>query len=140
RPDSVTATGSYSLIVTNSYGCIDTAVVTVTNNPKPNLGKDTTIKVCPGSFVSIRKLYDTTGYTVAWGVPKPDSVTTGAYKLVVTNTFGCKDTAVINIANNPKPNLGKDTTVKICTGTFTTIRKLYDTTGYASIKFSAPKP
>ncbi len=139
RPDSVVA-GIYTLMVTNSYGCKDTAVVTVGNNPKPNLGNDTTVKICAGSYTNIKTLYDTTGTTPTWSVARPDSVVAGTYNLYVTNSYGCKDTAVITVANNPKPNLGNDTTVKICTGTYISIRGLYDTTGYVTVKYSTPKP
>jgi hypothetical protein len=138
RPDSVVA-GKYTLIVTNATGCKDTAVVTVTNNPKPALGKDSTVKICAGSYTNIKNLYNTTGLTVAWSTTRPDSVGLGNYTLIVTNTYGCKDTAVVTVAANPKPALGKDSTVKICAGTYTNIKNLYNTTGL-TVVWSTTRP
>ena len=140
RPDS-TGAGIDTLIVTNSSGCSDTAIVTVVIVPKPNLGKDTTVSICLGSFINIKKLYDTTGYTTkVWSTPKPDSAIAGTYTLIVGNSTGCKDTAIINVTNNPKPDLGKDTTYKICAGTTTNLNTLYTTTGFASAVWNTATP
>jgi hypothetical protein len=139
RPDSAVA-GKYTLIVTSiTTGCKDTAIVTVAANPKPNLGRDTTVKICAGSYTNIKNLYNTTGLTAAWSTARPDSVGVGSYTLIVTNTTGCKDTAIITVAANPKPNLGKDTTVKICAGTYANIKNIYNTTGL-TVSWSVARP
>ncbi len=47
---------------------------------------------------------DTSLYTLTeWSTPTPNSVENGSHTLVVTNEFGCKDTAVITVVNYPQP-------------------------------------
>jgi len=94
KPDSVQA-GVYQVIGKNSFGCPDTAQVTVTENPKPNIGADTTLfHVCVGEKSNLNPLYTTTGFTAVWNTGTPASVSPGMYRLIVTNNFGCKDTAM----------------------------------------------
>lgn len=141
-PDSITAAGKYTLIITNFYGNRDTAVVTLSFNPKPNLGKDSSVKMCNGAYIKINTLYNTTNYTsVIWNTPRPDSVTMpGVYKLIVINSYGCKDTAVVTVAYDAKPNLGNDTTVKICPGYAANLTTLYRTSIFPTIVWSTPRP
>jgi hypothetical protein len=128
-PTSVSA-GTYTLVVTNATGCKDTAIVTVTNYPKPNIGNDTTVNVCPGFSTDITTLKNTTGLTTQYvGTSTPTTVGAGTYTLIVTNGTGCKDTAVITVGLNPKPNVGNDTTVNVCPGFTTNITTLKNTTG-----------
>jgi hypothetical protein len=97
KPDSVQA-GIYQVIGKNSFGCPDTAKVTVTENPKPNLGADTTLfHVCAGEKSNLNPLYTTTGLTAVWNTGTPASVSPGMYQLIVTNSFGCKDTAIAHV-------------------------------------------
>ena len=141
RPDSVTTAGIYTLIVTNSKGCKDTAVVTVNVNAKPNIGKDTTVQICSGSRANLNPLYNTVGYTsVVWNTATPSSVGAGTYMLIVTNSNGCKDTAIATVTANPKPNLGKDTLIKICSGSPVNLNLLYNTTGYTSAVWNTARP
>ena len=80
----------------------DTAWATITNI-KPFLGNDTTLLICSGSSGNLTTLYSTNRYdSVKWRrgvqIPRPDSVTTaGKDTLIVTNNFGCKDTAVVTV-------------------------------------------
>ena len=97
RPDSVDA-GTYNVIGTNTNGCKDTAVVTVTNFPKPNLGADTTVyHICTGETTNLIPLYTTTGLTAIWNTTNTAAAIPGVYRLIVTNTSGCTDTAFANI-------------------------------------------
>ncbi|MES2648372.1 MAG: hypothetical protein V4717_15955 [Bacteroidota bacterium] len=97
RPDSIQA-GSYRVIGTNSIGCSDTAIVTVTSNPSPALGADTSIyHTCPGEFTNLTLLYITTGLTVNWNTGNTASAPPGNYRLVVTNNVGCTDTAFAKV-------------------------------------------
>ncbi|MEO7312030.1 MAG: hypothetical protein ABIX01_16630 [Chitinophagaceae bacterium] len=93
RPDSVEA-GTFQIIGTNAQGCKDTASITLTSNPTPNLGADTTVyHVCPGETTNIVPFYNTTGLTAVWNTPTPTLAIPGTYRLIVTNGFGCTDTA-----------------------------------------------
>ncbi len=144
------ATGSGTIYkITASAANIDDTIanstlakITLVNN-KPNLGKDSTVFVCPGSKTNITTLYTTTGFTtVTWNTSTPTNVSQGNYRLIVTNSFGCKDTALITVAANPKPNLGNDTTVttNTCSGSSGNITNVYNTAGYTSVAWSTPRP
>jgi gliding motility-associated-like protein len=95
---TVTATGA------NGIACTDTTIVTV--NPRPALGADSTIKICTGTTLNLTSLYTTTGLTTNWtlggvAVNNPAAVSTaGIYRLIAANTFGCTDTAFVNLSVN----------------------------------------
>lgn len=60
----------------------------------PNLGPDTTAyQLCPGGSVNLNPLYSTTGLTAVWNTANPAAVPAGTYRLTVTNSYGCTDTA-----------------------------------------------
>ncbi len=91
-------TGVFQIVATNSDGCKDTAQVTVTNFVKPNLGSDTTLNhICAGETTNLNPLYKTTGLTVNWNTMNTIAASPGVYRLIVTNTSGCTDTAFANI-------------------------------------------
>ena len=90
--------GVYNVIGTNTNGCTDTLLITLNNNPKPNLGLSTTVyHICPGETSNLVPLYNTTGLTPVWNTVNTSSAPPGTYRLVVTNTFGCTDTAFANV-------------------------------------------
>lgn len=95
-------------------------VITITVNPKPNLGKDTTVYICAGSTRNITNLYNTTSYaTVIWKTANPDSVGAGSDTLVVITATYCRDTAVVTVTANPlpaKPVISSTGTNKFCLG------------------------
>ena len=75
----------------------DTSKIIFVNN-KPYVGKDTLIKLCSKGSANLNTLYNTTAYSNAtWNTARPDSVGKGSYTLIVTNVFGCRDTAVATI-------------------------------------------
>ncbi len=79
------------------------SAVTITVYPKPNLGGDTVLYICPGSVRSLTYIYNTNGYTKAvWKPTKtnPNAVGTGNYSLTVTNAAGCMDTVGIKVSDN----------------------------------------
>ena len=97
RPDSVEA-GTYQIIGTNSQGCKDTVMLTLNANPSPNLGADTTVyQSCVGETSDLNPLYNTTGLTAAWNTGNPAVVSPGIYRLIVSNGFGCTDTAFASV-------------------------------------------
>ena len=102
------AAGQYVYTVTatgvNGISCTDTTIVTV--NPRPALGADSTIKICTGTNQNLTTLYATAGFTTTWSlggvtVTNPAAVdVSGLYRLIVANTFGCTDTAFVNLIVN----------------------------------------
>jgi gliding motility-associated-like protein len=113
-PDHVVA-GKDTLFVSYAGGCSDTAVVTIVGQPKPQLGSDLNLSVCPGIKINLNSLYNTNPYASAsWDVPTPSSVGAGTYTLIVTNNNGCRDTAMVFIKENPTVNTVIDTS--LCNG------------------------
>ncbi len=106
NPAAVTATGVYQLIATSSFGCADTATVTVSNNTKPNLGADKAVEKCTTSTTDLTTLFTTAGLTTIWTlggntVANPAAVSAaGIYQLIATSSFGCADTATVTVTNN----------------------------------------
>ncbi len=112
---NVTATGSYSVKVTNTFNCTarDTVAVTFLAAPVVNLGND--VGVCAGTSVTLDA--GNPGHTYLWN----DGTTTqtksvsasGTYYVTVTNIANCKgsDTVIATINPNPVVNLGNDTTI-----------------------------
>ena len=108
---------------------------------KPNLGADQTAGYCPGSFVNLTSIFTTSGLISSWNTARPDSITTnGNYRLIVTNTNGCKDTAFVNVSMFAKPFVGNDTTFTICGGTTYDLTTLYNTSSFISVVWNIPNP
>jgi gliding motility-associated-like protein len=93
----------YTVIATDPNGtrCVDTTLVTVV--AAPDLGDDQEIDICVNADVNLTTLYNTTDLTTEWTiddveVTNPSSVSTpGLYQLIAVNTFGCADTANVQI-------------------------------------------
>lgn len=121
-PSAITDNGMYRLVAGNSQGCTDTAFVTVTLNPLPQLGTDQSFTACMGQTVDIASAFNTAGLTTTWtvggaAVTDPSAVgTPGTYVLVASNTAGCSDTAQAVVTINPAPQLGPDQSITACTG------------------------
>ena len=107
NPSNVTAPGVYQLIAVNNSGCGDTALVTLTNNPRPNLGADKAATKCSTTNFDLTTQFITTGLITNWTlagatVATPAAVIApGIYQLIATNGSGCSDTALITLANDP---------------------------------------
>ncbi|PKQ61933.1 hypothetical protein BZG01_18150 [Labilibaculum manganireducens] len=107
--DAPAGTHTYSISVTDLYGCDAAGEVTVTMVADPTLGEDKF--GCEGDKYEI----DITGMeNPVWNDDDSSPVRTidkpGEYKLEVSNDYGCGDEQLFVI--NPKPNLGlKDTLI-----------------------------
>jgi gliding motility-associated-like protein len=139
NPTAISAAGVYQLVASNSFGCADTGLVTVTVNASPNVGGNKTITLCPGFTTDLTTQFATAGLTVNWSlgsvaIAPPITIgTAGLYQLIVTNTVGCRDTATITVGINSKPNIGNDTTVATCRGNFINLPLLFNTVGTSTI-------
>jgi outer membrane protein OmpA-like peptidoglycan-associated protein len=108
NPTAVTS-GTYTLTVTNAGGCSDTAIATVSVNPRPNLGGNRADSIFPGNTYDLTVLYPNIGYpTYKWnGVSNYASVPPGVYQLIVTDKNGCSDTATATVTQKTPPPLTK---------------------------------
>lgn len=119
-PSSVTEAGEYELLLTNSAGCTAAASVALSFDPSPALGNDQTSSICSGTTVDLTAVFPTTGLVTLWSlggapVADPAAVNTGGdYRLVVTNGFGCADTATVSVTVHPAPSLGADRSFTLC--------------------------
>lgn len=114
---TTSVSGTFRVIVTNSFGCSDTsAAVTVTAQPRPTatlVASPPTI--CEGS-VSVLTATNGSGYSYTW---QRDGVTiggasglnytasqAGSYRVIVTGPGNCSDTsAVVVLAVLPRPDV-----------------------------------
>ena len=138
-PTAVGTAGIYQLIATNGGSCSDTALVTLTISPKPNLGADKASNICQGNAMDLTTQFTTTGFTTNWtlagvNVFNPSAITnSGAYQIIVRNTDGCADTAIYTLTVNSKPSLGADKSTSICVGSSIDLTTQYNTTGLTSV-------
>ncbi len=114
---AATQLGLYRVIVTSNAGCKDTsAVVQVIVNPKPTAGLSAggPLVFCVPGSVQLTAT-PATGVTYVWfsnGSVIPGaststytSSTSGTFRVIVTNSFGCSDTsAAVTVTAQPRPN------------------------------------
>ncbi|MDI9868239.1 hypothetical protein [Flectobacillus roseus] len=128
--------GTYTVTVTDSKGCIGTASVAVTVNPAPTttITGGPTITVCSDSPIAFTLGGKQTGETYAWSGPNSFTSTVaeptvtaaataanqGVYTVVVTSTLGCNQTATVSVTVNATP-AGATSNVSVCAGTPTTL-------------------
>jgi len=108
--------------------------MTINFTPKPSLGADKSVSVCPGTAVNLTTQFNTSGLTATWtlsgaAVANPAAVfLPGLYQLIAANNSGCSDTATVNLTLNPKPALGPDMLLTKCTDSTVNLTGLYNTT------------
>jgi len=95
----------YTVIATDTTSsgaatCADTTKLTVV--AAPNF-RDTSAMICQSTSIDLNSLYNMTGITANWtiggaAVANPSAVSqSGNYQLIGSNSFGCVDTAHVNI-------------------------------------------
>jgi len=114
---NITATGTYSVTITDASGCSATDVINVTVNPAPNVNLGADIIACSGETVTLNAGNPGSSYLWNTGaVTQTINVTvTGNYSVVVTNGFICTDSDVINVTINATPIVNIGNTIQICT-------------------------
>ncbi|NBX39329.1 MAG: hypothetical protein EBR54_07970, partial [Flavobacteriia bacterium] len=107
----------YTVTGTNANGCSNTAQVTVTVNPSPNVSAGSNQSVCAGSPVTLSGS-GASSYTwsngISNGVP---FVPVATQTYTVTGTAnGCSNTAQVTVTVNPIPNISAGADQSICSG------------------------
>ncbi len=121
-PDSTTI---YSVIGTDVNGCLDTAQVTVTVKPLPNINytASPSNELCGSGLVT---LSGTGGTSYVWsgGVTNGQAFTvstSGSYTVTGTGSNGCTNTATATIAVNSLPVVNVTGINTLCSGNSTTL-------------------
>ena len=117
--------GTYQYYVSQNNGNCESprTNIKVVVNSKPELQKDTTLRICYGTTANLQILFNTTGLNFSWTtnntpVYNPYNIAIGGiYQLIATNSAGCIDTAVVNLIIQPKviANAGNDDNASINT-------------------------
>lgn len=134
---TVSATGNYSVIVTNASGCSATSAITpVTVNPLPSatITPQGATTFCSGDSV-ILAANTGTGLTYQWkkganlisGAASNNYTATGGgtYKVIVTNSSGCSKTsggAIVTVNPRPTATITSANSTNFCTGGSDTLK------------------
>lgn len=115
---------TYSVVGTNTNGCVNFAAVNVTVNPLPTLTITGANSLCYGNNITLTvsgaSSYSwSTGSSSTTVVVNP-TVNVG-YSVVGTNTNGCVNFASKNIVVNPLPSVTISGNTVICIGNTTTL-------------------
>ena len=126
-----TASGVYSVIVTNAAGCAVTSLsvtVTVNNVPLTNLAAASATTFCAGKNVLLKAITGT-GYTYQWkknGLVIPNetgsnypATASGNYSVVISNTLGCSASSVtipVTVIPAPLATVAVAGTLTFCEG------------------------
>lgn len=125
-----TQTTTYTLSMTDSFGCSASDNVTVTVHPIPNVnaGYNDSIGTCSSSIATLNGTANgSSPFTYSWAppnglsntnTPNPTAkpVATTVYVFTVTDIYGCSatDNIVITVKPLPITNAGSDTTIGYC--------------------------
>ena len=132
---SVAGTFTYTLTVTDKYGCTATSSLVIVVDPAPtaNAGSGTTLGICGKTYVLNASATGTATLTYSWSPATYLSATnvlqptftssvagTFTYTLTVTDKYGCTATSSVVIVVDPAPtaNAGSGTTLGICSKTY----------------------
>lgn len=107
---SATTSGSYTVQVTDSNGCVRTSaptVVTVNSNPQVSISNNGSTTFCQGGFVT---LTSTGASTYQWSNNQSGNSisvnTSGSFFTIGTDANGCTDTSnAISVIVNPNPQV-----------------------------------
>lgn len=119
--------GIYKDTLTNSWGCDSIITTNLTVHPLPIASVSNNSPVCEGQKLTLSA---SGGNTYKWSGPNNYSTSnpnptisgyakptmSGIYKLVLSNAFGCKDSAQTNVLVYPKPDLQKDAIIPASCG------------------------
>ncbi|MBI5217900.1 MAG: gliding motility-associated C-terminal domain-containing protein [Bacteroidia bacterium] len=120
---SVSAGGTYSVLVTNSYGCSDTAAVNVIQNTNPAPNITGVLSFCVGNSSTLDAGTGFSSYAWSTGATSQTIIvtTTGTYTVTITNANGCSGTDNVNVIVHPDPPPDITGNLSFCTGSSTSL-------------------
>ncbi len=137
--------GTYTVTVSNSYGCTATTTTNVVINNLPNATASSNSAICSGQTLN---LYANGGSTYQWSGPNgfnstqqnpviPNATTnaSGTYYVTVSNGT-CSSTTSINVTVNQTPNVTVSSNSPLCTGN--TLQLSASATGTNTYQWSGP--
>ncbi len=117
---SVSASGTYSVVVTDANGCSSNDAINITINPSPVVALGADVTQCGGTVTLDAQ---NAGFTYLWNTTATTQTitvsATGTYSVLVTGTNGCTGSDVINVTINAFPVVALGTDVTLCGGTVT---------------------
>jgi gliding motility-associated-like protein len=136
----VNTSGTYTVIAQNSYGCYDTASVTINFSTVLDIGPDTTIVGCDGFPFNLNQLLPISpppspSMVYTWyqgGIPlagQPVVNNNGFFTLVGTDINGCADTLVATLSISQPIALGPDQNVDACSGSVLDLNNYFPLSG-----------
>ncbi|MBI3502626.1 MAG: right-handed parallel beta-helix repeat-containing protein [Bacteroidetes bacterium] len=126
------AAGSYTVVVTDSYGCTKTATVSVTQKSNPNVTTSTTQTNCssPTGTATASVSGGTFPYTYLWSnnatTQQANNLAAGNYSVTVTDANGCTSSDSVTISQFPSVLTNQN--VSICNGDSILVGGNYQTT------------
>ncbi|MCO6489111.1 MAG: gliding motility-associated C-terminal domain-containing protein [Phaeodactylibacter sp.] len=113
----VTLPGFYTLTVTDAAGCRGTANILVNDVPAPQASIDGPMEICEGA-TAVLDAGNHAGYLWSDGTTgaQLQATETGLYNVVVSNIFGCRDTAWAGLLVLPLPDPGLQEDTILCEG------------------------
>ena len=119
---SVTAGGTYSVVVANGAGCTATASVAVTVNESPNPEISGTLSICEGESTTLTV---NGGDSFVWSNGSTNAsinvTNAGTYTVIASNDNGCtaSASATVNVSENPIVTISGN--LNVCSGNSTTL-------------------
>lgn len=115
---------TYTVIGTNTFGCADTAQVTVGMHPQPAVSGGNGSTICSGNSTTLQATGGTSyTWTPATGLsctncanPTASPVATTTYTVTGTDANGCTDTGTVTVTVNQTPLLNPGTNQSVCNG------------------------
>jgi len=117
---SVSSSGQYTVLVSNSYGCTASDQIQVNINPIPNVNLGSDITQCGGSVtLDAGAGFNSYNWNGVAGTRYKTVSTSGNYTVIVGNSYGCTATDAVQVTINPAAsvNLGND--IEQCGGSVT---------------------
>ena len=119
---SVSQSGVYTVTATNAEGCSNTANITVTVNPVPNVTISGNTTICAGSSTTLTASgADTFSWSTGENTPSVSISTFGVYSVTGTSAAGCSGTANATVLVSQAPQITISGETNICAGESTTI-------------------